>query len=307
MSVKFMREVGLGFQPAAAFEASLRQVHRDVKTPRKSTAAAQKGWPPIKMLCRFASCLRTLFSLLGLLSCVSAAPQSADKNEAQPVKSTLDGVYTEAQATRGKAAYDTSCSSCHAADLSGFSGPPLTGDRFMDRWREFNLNILSDLIKNTMPLNNAGTLSEAGYLEVVAYILRTNGLPAGSDALTAGAVTSTLLVGKDGPKPLPTSAQVEVVGCLTLDSSDGWLVTQASEPVRTLDPFEPSTEETTRAKSKPFGDQLFRLQNITEIPGFTADALQDNKVQIKGILVRQPRNERINVTYIQKVGPPCEQ
>jgi mono/diheme cytochrome c family protein len=238
---------------------------------------------------------RCLVALVLLLSYACAAPPS-----------TLDGVYSEAQATRGKAVYDVSCSSCHAADLSGFSGPPLSGARFMDRWREFNLNILSNVIKNTMPLNHAGTLSEAGYMDVVAHILRTNGLPAGSKELTAGVVASILLVGKDGSKPLPTSAQVEVVGCLTLDSSDGWLLTQASEPARTLDPFEPSTEETNRAKSKPLGNQSFRLQDITDLPGFVSEALEDNKVQIKGTLVRQPRNERINVTYVQRVGPHCE-
>jgi mono/diheme cytochrome c family protein len=249
--------------------------------------------------------LTAVISVLGMLGGASAAPQSA--NKPTPGKSTLDGVYTDAQAKRGQATYDMNCSSCHAADLSGFSGPPLTGDRFMDRWREFNLNILFDLIKSTMPLNNAGTLTEAGYLEVVAHILRANGLPSGSTELTAGAVGSTLLVGKDGPQPLPTSAQVAVVGCLTLDSSDGWLITQASEPVRTLDPFAVSAEEMGQAKGKPLGDQTFRLQNIAEVPGFDADILLDNKIQVKGILVRQPRNERVNVTSVQKVGPRCEE
>src|SRR5262249_14243476 len=153
----------------------------------------------------------------------------------------------------------------------GFSGPPLTGDRFMDRWREFNLNILFDLIKDTMPLNNAGTLSEAGYLEVVAYILRSNGLPSGPNELTVAVLGSTLLVGKDGTKPLPTSANVEVVGCLTLDSANSWFVTQSSEPVRTLDPFQRSEEETNKAKDKLLGDQSFRLQNLAELPGFNPE------------------------------------
>jgi hypothetical protein len=116
-----------------------------------------------------------------------------------------------------------------------------------------------------------------------------------------------LLVGKDGPQPLPTSAQVAVGGCLTLDSSDGWLITQASEPVRTLDPFVFSAEEIGQAKDKPLGDQSFRLQGIAELPGFNPDALLDNKIQVKGILVRQPRNERVNVFSVQQVGPHCEE
>jgi mono/diheme cytochrome c family protein len=255
-----------------------------------------------RFLSSVVALLSALLSVLGMSSCASATPQSG----AKPAKSTLDGVYTEAQAKRGQAVYDSSCSSCHAADLSGFSGPPLAGDRFMDRWREFNLNILFDLTRNTMPLNNGGTLGEPAYLDVVAYILRANGLPGGSSELTTAATGSTLLVGKDGPKPLPSSAQVEAIGCLTLDSGTGWFLMNASEPVRTLDPFAPSNEETSNAKEKPFGAQLFRLQNITDLAGFNADDVVDNKVQVKGILVRQPRNERINVTFLQKVGSHCE-
>jgi S-disulfanyl-L-cysteine oxidoreductase SoxD len=235
---------------------------------------------------------------------VQAVPQG-DKNP-KIGKSTLDGVYTDAQAKLGRAVYEASCSRCHGADLGGFSGPPLAGPRFMDRWREFNLNVLYDLIKSTMPLNAAGTLSEAGYLQVVAYILDTNGLPSSTTDLRADVMSTTLLVGKDGPKPLPTSANVEVVGCLTLDSVNGWDVTQATEPARTLDTFARSEEESSRAARKPLGDLAFGIQNVAELPGFDADSLVDTKVEIKGILVRQPRNERINVTFIQKIGPQCE-
>src|SRR5262245_40850755 len=67
------------------------------------------------------------------------------------VTTVLDGVFTEAQAAKGKAAYATYCSMCHRADLGGFSGPPLVGELFMDRWREFNLSVLFDLIVTTMP------------------------------------------------------------------------------------------------------------------------------------------------------------
>jgi mono/diheme cytochrome c family protein len=256
---------------------------------------------------RCLNCVVAALLVLGFSNYAAADPQAADKSEGSRQRSTTDGVFTEAQADRGKGVFNTSCSTCHAADLTGFSGPPLTGDRFMDRWREFNLNILFNVVQTTMPLNNAGTLTEEGYLDVLAYILRTNGLPAGSSELTRGGLPTTLLVGKQGPQPLPTSAQVDAIGCLVLDSSDGWLVIRASEPVRTLDPFAPSAEETDKARRKPFGDQLFRVPNVTEIPGFDADALVDNKVQVKGILVRQPRNERINVMFVQKVGPHCEQ
>jgi mono/diheme cytochrome c family protein len=239
---------------------------------------------------------RTLATLAGS---VVAILNAADKT-------VLDGVYTLAQARRGQAAYESKCASCHRADLGGFSGPPLKGDLFMDRWREFKLQVLYDLVKSTMPADNPGSLSEAVYLEIQAYLLQANGISPGTKELKPDAVAGTLLVGKDGPKPLPTSAQVEVVGCLTLDSGNGWFLTQAAEPVRTLDVYEISAAEAKEARAKPLGDQLFRLANITDIPKFDPDAWPGNKVDAKGILVRQPKNERINLSALEVVSPGCE-
>ncbi len=218
----------------------------------------------------------------------------------------LDGVYTAAQARRGQSVYQGKCATCHRADLSGFSGPPLKGDIFMDRWREFNLSVLFDLIKNTMPADNPGTLSSAAYLDVQAYLLEQNGIPAGKRELTADLAGDTLLVAKEGPKPLPTSAQVEVVGCFTEDSGNGFFLTMATEPIRSLNPFEITADEVEQAKAKPLGNQLFRLQNVSDLPGFNAEQLDGNKVDAKGILVRQPKNERINVNSLQMVAPGCE-
>ena len=46
-----------------------------------------------------------------------------------------DGVYTDAQATRGAAVYDGACSGCHRADLGGAHGPSLKEQRFAQRIR----------------------------------------------------------------------------------------------------------------------------------------------------------------------------
>ena len=43
-SLEFMDEVGPGFQPAGAFQAPRHPLTGKVPTPRRSTAAAQKGW-----------------------------------------------------------------------------------------------------------------------------------------------------------------------------------------------------------------------------------------------------------------------
>ena len=231
---------------------------------------------------------------------------SGSSSPAAPHKTVLDGVYTSQQAQRGRLGYAAQCASCHRADLGGFSGPPLKGDLFMDRWREFNLDVLFSLIKNTMPATNPGGLSETAYLDMLAYLLEANEIPAGIKELTVNVTGTTLLVGKDGPKPLPTSAQVAVVGCLTLDTGNGWFLTHAAEPARTLNTFESTAGEIQEAAAKPFGDQLFRLANIDDLPGFDRDGLNGNKVQAKGILVRQPNNQRINLNSLQKLGAGCE-
>jgi|SRR5690242_17719686 mono/diheme cytochrome c family protein len=221
-------------------------------------------------------------------------------------QTALAGIYTEAQAARGKTVYNSSCSVCHNADLTGFSGPPLKGDLFMDRWREFNLDVLYNLIRTTMPNGAPGSLAESNYLDVLSYLLKSNDLPAGRKDLTTDVVARTLLVGKNGPQPLPSSALVDVVGCLTLDSGNGWFLVHATEPARTLNQWEITPDDIKRDKAKDFRDQLFRLVNITDIPGFDPDAANGNKTEAKGTLVRQSNGSRINVTALQSLGATCE-
>jgi hypothetical protein len=176
----------------------------------------------------------------------------------------------------------------------------------MDRWREFNVDVLFNLIKNTMPATSPGTLSEDKYLDVLAYILNVNDLPAGAKDLSSEMLGTTLLVGKEGPRPLPTSAQVEVAGCMTLDTGNGWFLTSASEPARTLDAFSITPEELKAAAARPPGVAVFRLENLMDITGLNIDAAVGKKMDAKGILVRQPKGDRINVTAVQEAASRCE-
>jgi hypothetical protein len=218
----------------------------------------------------------------------------------------LDGVYSSAQAKSGKAAYEANCARCHNPDLAGFSGPPLKGDLFLDRWREFKLNVLVDLIQNEMPLGNGRSLSEKTYLDISAYLLQANGIPAGQRELTSATLPVTLLVGRDGPKPLPSSAQVSVVGCLIEDSGNGFFVAAADEPARTLDAFQLTADELKNAKDRTYGSQVFRLENLSDLPGFTTQGILGFKAIVKGILVRQPQGARINAMALKSLGESCD-
>ena len=217
----------------------------------------------------------------------------------------LKGVYTSAQAARGQTAYSESCARCHGANLESFSAPPLKGSLFMDRWREFPLKVSYDIIANTMPFGAPATLGEKTYLDIMARILEANELPAGKVELTTAQLNATL-VGKNGPQPLPSSSPVETVGCMRLDVGNGWFVDGATEPARTLDPWELSPADLTAARKQPFGTQLYRLLDLADGPKFNITAAVGTKIDVKGVLVRQVGNPRINVTAIQSVAQNCQ-
>jgi alcohol dehydrogenase (cytochrome c) len=95
------------------------------------------------------------------------------------------GPYTAEQAEAGRAAYQTSCASCHLPDLRGSNeAPPLTGVNFMNAWSSRTTADLYDRIRNTMPVNNPGSLSEQAAINIVAYILEANGAKPGNRPLT---------------------------------------------------------------------------------------------------------------------------
>ena len=236
-----------------------------------------------------------------LVSAVVALPQAVK------IPTVLDGIYSPAQAARGKIAFETSCASCHKANLEGFSGPPLKGQLFLDRWREFRADVLYDLIKTSMPKDAAAPLGEAAYLDIFAYLLQANEIPPGSTELKAPVLGRTLLVGKDGPKPLPSSSQVGVVGCLTLEVGTGWFLKGAVEPFRIVDGFEITAAEVEEARRMPLGDLLFRLQDATDLPNIVLRDWENGKVEVKGILVRQANGARINVTALKLARPGCSE
>src|SRR5688572_18387755 len=109
-------------------------------------------------------------------------------------KTVADSVYSEAQATRGAASYDTSCAGCHRPDLGGANGPALRGERFARIFAGKDLKTLYTKIATTMPRGAAASLGDAVYLDIVAHVLRENGFPAGDGELTAEALSSLQVI-----------------------------------------------------------------------------------------------------------------
>ena len=95
------------------------------------------------------------------------------------------GVYTEAQAARGAEIYNKRCTYCHRVDLSGGeSGPPLKGAPFLVRWAG-PISKLFFKIGNAMPQDAPATLEPSNVVDLLAHIMKTNGIPAGKEELPA--------------------------------------------------------------------------------------------------------------------------
>jgi len=104
----------------------------------------------------------------------AAAPLRAQEPAA--MRSTLKGVFTDAQAARGKDIYVGSCRECHSPQSH-------TGVVFKNSWGGKRLSDLLAYMQERMPKNNPGSLTNEEYAAVTAYILMLNGLPSGDEEL----------------------------------------------------------------------------------------------------------------------------
>jgi hypothetical protein len=247
---------------------------------------------------------------LGLILIVGlAATMGARAQDDVPATegTVLAGVYTAAQADRGRVAYTQYCARCHREDLGGQTAPALKGQHFLDQWREFKLEVLFNAIRTNMPPRRGGprpSIPDSAYLDIVTLLLQENELPAGTRELAVDDVAALTLVGKTGPQTPPSSSLVRVVACLQQNADNTWGLSNASRPVRTLD------TDITQAERNLFfeatlGDHAYRLQSLDVVPDFAAEKSRNAKVYAKGYLILQPNRERINLTALEVVDDTC--
>jgi len=95
-------------------------------------------------------------------------------------KTTIDGIYSEAQAARGEKVYAASCTTCHGDDLSGGGQtPPLAGKEFNSDWNDLSMGDLYDRTHLSMPADKPGSLTPEQTVDVIAYLLKKGSFPAG--------------------------------------------------------------------------------------------------------------------------------
>lgn len=126
----------------------------------------------------------------------------ADATSAQGARSITSGVYTVDQARRGREQYRKRCVLCHLDNGQGrgdepeivgqsleregdAEAPAVAGEPFLTKWNGKTAGALYDVMRKTMPVGAAGTLSAQDYADVLAYLLELSKLPAGQQDLPA--------------------------------------------------------------------------------------------------------------------------
>ena len=116
-------------------------------------------------------------------------------------RKTSDGVYTNEQADRGQQLVTGyGCQNCHGASLEGglAEEPPLQGEQFFTSWTGRKVDELAEKL-TTMPADRGpgDQVKPQEAADIVSYLLRYNGFPAGAEEL---------------PADLPSLKRIEIVG-----------------------------------------------------------------------------------------------
>jgi nitrate/TMAO reductase-like tetraheme cytochrome c subunit len=93
------------------------------------------------------------------------------------------GWYTDEQAANGARTYAHSCARCHGANLQGGAGPALKGESWRQLYGGAKLLTVWGEIKGPMAQNAGTTFTTQQSLDLLAYLLQQNGVPAGKQPL----------------------------------------------------------------------------------------------------------------------------
>ena len=121
-------------------------------------------------------------------------------------------------------------------------------------------------------------------------------------AVLMGSLASYAVSGQASQAPTQKLDIVESIGCLAEAPKGTWVLTDATEPAVAKQPY---TNDAARkeAAARPLGTQRFMLIAISM---FNPDALRSHKVAAKGLLIKDPAGNRINVTSLQPVADSCK-
>jgi mono/diheme cytochrome c family protein len=114
--------------------------------------------------------LCALLAVMGTLGVCAAAPGP-------------DGWYTSPQAAAGAKVYKKSCAGCHGATLQGGMGPVLVGKPFWQAYGGKKVSTLWSSVHTQMPMMAPNSVPAKNSINVMAFLLQKNGVPAGATPL----------------------------------------------------------------------------------------------------------------------------
>lgn len=128
---------------------------------------------------------------------VPTVPAGTATPGSDSLKTTQLGVYTEAQAQRGAQTYAGTCGSCHTPSSH-------TGATYNQNWQGHPLSDLYLYVSTQMPQDNPGSLDPNSAADVVAFLLKTYSMPAGSQELAPDTVAmKKIIIDSRAPRPTP--------------------------------------------------------------------------------------------------------
>ena len=145
----------------------------------------------------------TRATLVALLVVVAArantgAGQDAGAKSTGP-KTTRDRIYSKEQATRGETQFGKVCATCHdpaKVPAGKKPAPALIGDKWYENWKDRPLGEFFTIIQTTMPNDGSVVLTDDETADLVAYLLKANGLPDGPAPLKGGASSKDIVIVK---------------------------------------------------------------------------------------------------------------
>jgi quinoprotein glucose dehydrogenase len=133
---------------------------------------------------RLAGVLAVALTLSTGIAAKQDPPASAARSA--PSRSAKDGVFSKDQAERGRTLYNAQCARCHGETLGGGeNSPALVDDVFFTFWNGKTVGDLVEYTRTTMPSDGPGKISRKRCIDIAAYLLSTNGFPAGDQELPA--------------------------------------------------------------------------------------------------------------------------
>ena len=207
-----------------------------------------------------------------LVPLVPATPLAAQRQE------VTQASYAAVQAADGAETYSSACAACHLSSLLGSGeAPPLAGANFGVVWGRRPARELVQYIQSTMPPEAPGTLSEVEATAVVAYLMRQNGISAGSAPLslasagqgvvlaTGGAAVTAdgvapifPLPGRPGNVPSPEARNRPPPGGVGEVHATPTSVTRTYRPIEAFDPVSDA-----ELRDPPAGDWLHWRGNVS--------------------------------------------